>query len=432
MKERVNGTSLEIFRIVLGLTVFAEAIRYLIELKENHVEPDFLFKFPLFSFVGRMPEQIMQGLLILLCISSIGIVLKKFYKASLLMSLIIYTYFFLLELSLFNNHYYLIILLLGLMLLIPQEGGLSKLKSGIVPSVPRWGICLVQFQLFIVYFFGGLAKVNSDWLRGDVMRAVFTADPSYLPSFLPLSIDQASTFYTFGGLFFDLLVVPLLLYKRTRIPAALAAIFFHGSNAVSLDIGVFPYFMIGALILFWTGDECLGILKKIKVLPSKLQFSYPEKSSMEMRPGLQAFLAVYLVIQLLLPVRHYFLPGNVDWNGQGKILAWRMKMPHKAAAKIQIHTFDKATGKQLFPKVKLNDHQVNALIYLPNIMPQFIDQLAGAIKNKRKEQLRFETTVMVSMNGRSPQKVYNQDFELGEVSYSLFGRNSWINPLQAR
>ena len=46
--------------------------------------------------------------------------------------------------------------------------------------------------------------------------------------------------FSWGGLFFDLLIVPLLLWKKSRVAAYLSCIAFHLLNSVLFNIHVFP------------------------------------------------------------------------------------------------------------------------------------------------------------------------------------------------
>src|SRR5688500_10346235 len=60
--------------------------------------------------------------------------------------------------------------------------------------------------------------------------------------------------FVIGGLMLDLLVVPLLLWPRTRPFAFVAAVGFNLINAVIFDIGIFPWLMLGALLIFFPPD----------------------------------------------------------------------------------------------------------------------------------------------------------------------------------
>ncbi len=37
-----------------------------------------------------------------------------------------------------------------------------------------------------------------------------------------------------------------------------------------------------------------------------------------------------MIWQVYLPVRHYFIPGNVFWTEEGHRMAWRMMLRNKA------------------------------------------------------------------------------------------------------
>jgi vitamin K-dependent gamma-carboxylase len=55
-------------------------------------------------------------------------------------------------------------------------------------------------------------------------------------------------------LLFDLLVVPFLLWRKTRLAAFLVAVGFHVINMQLFDIGVFPWFSIATTALFFPPD----------------------------------------------------------------------------------------------------------------------------------------------------------------------------------
>ena len=429
MHGKTNAIPLEIFRIILGISLLAETVRLFRELSDHFILPDFFFKFNYLAFVQPLSKTAMQGILVIMFFAAAGIILKKLYKPSLLIYLIGYTYFFLLDVSLYNNHYYLFILILLLMLIIPQEGSIKEMRKGILPQTVQWGIWILRFQLFVVYFYGGIAKLSKGWLNGSIMRATFQDRPEHIPSFLPLEIEQAVSLYTYGGLFFDLLIIPFLLIKKTRLPAFVALLFFHISNAISLDIGVFPYFMIGASILFWDGKELTPFLQKLKIISQKLFVKKDTSTHFKMPTFLKIIIPAYILVQLLLPFRHHFIPNDVNWTGQGKKFSWRMKMPHKKPGQIQILTFDKTSGEQLFPKVNIAPHQLNALIYHPTLLPQFLDALASNLNNKNNKDLNFKVNINVSMNGRVMQQVYTSNLSIENTQLNIWQNNDWILPV---
>ena len=58
-------------------------------------------------------------------------------------------------------------------------------------------------------------------------------------------------FITYTGILFDLLIVPLLLIKRTRKWAFFASIFFHLFNSFVFQIGIFPYMSLAFSLFFF-------------------------------------------------------------------------------------------------------------------------------------------------------------------------------------
>ena len=62
--------------------------------------------------------------------------------------------------------------------------------------------------------------------------------------------------FVIGGLMLDLLVVPLLLWRRTRLFAFVAAVLFNLINALIFEIGIFPWLMLGALFIFFRPTSC--------------------------------------------------------------------------------------------------------------------------------------------------------------------------------
>ena len=117
----------------------------------------------------------------------------------------------------YNNHYYLMMLLCWLMILLPANRWLSldakinpALKS---PSAPRWTYLIVIVQVWIVYTFASLAKFYPAWTDGTVAALFMKSKSNYwlIGNFLQLEWVHYCMAYV--GIVFDLLIVPLLLWR---------------------------------------------------------------------------------------------------------------------------------------------------------------------------------------------------------------------------
>ena len=120
--------------------------------------------------------------------------------------------------------------------------------------MPAWTLWLLRFQIGLPYLFGGLAKFGDDWLRGQPMQ-MWLSISVWRVLFGPVAQEQwLALIFSWGGLVFDLCIVPLLVWRRTRAVAFVVAVLFHLMNAFMFDIGVFPWVMIGATTVFCDPD----------------------------------------------------------------------------------------------------------------------------------------------------------------------------------
>ena len=90
-----------------------------------------------------------------------------------------------------------------------------------------------------------------------------------------------------------------------------------------------------------------------------------------------------MIIQLLLPIRHHFIEGNVFWTEEGHRLSWRMMLRERSGY-IIIKIKDNKTNKAFiydFHK-NLSSKQAKQLA----TKPDFIWQYCQKIKEEYKDQ----------------------------------------------
>ena len=138
---------------------------------------------------------------------------------------------------------------------------------------------------------------------------------------------------------FDCLIVPLLLWRRTRFPAWCVLVGFHLCTWALFPIGVFPWLMIGASTVFFAPDWPRRLLARPGV-PWRCRGSARVRRS----PVLLALAIVWVVVQLALPLRHLAYPGDHRWTGQGYRFAWNVLLIEKAGS-VTFLVHDPATGR---------------------------------------------------------------------------------------
>jgi surface polysaccharide O-acyltransferase-like enzyme len=95
------------------------------------------------------------------------------YRIAAPLFFLAFTYFFLLDQTRYMNHFYLVCLISFLMCFLPAERAFSvdallrrSIRSDVVPA---WTLWLLRAQVGIPFFYGGIAKLNSDWVHGWFM-----------------------------------------------------------------------------------------------------------------------------------------------------------------------------------------------------------------------------------------------------------------------
>ena len=240
-------SSLVLLRIGFGLLMLWEVIRFFYHgwVEHLYAQPKFHFKYEWFTWVEAWPGYGMHIHFTLLGILAVLITFGCFYRIASFMFFIGYTYIFLVERSLYNNHYYLICLLSFLLFLAPLHRSLSidVLRNAVVKSdqLPALWLWLFRFQLGIVYFYGGLAKLDRDWLNGKAPEALFRLGTHETPLARLMDWQAVPLFYGWSGFLFDLIIPFALLWKPIQIPAFISAVLFHIQDIQNLSVYQLPY-----------------------------------------------------------------------------------------------------------------------------------------------------------------------------------------------
>jgi hypothetical protein len=256
--QPVDALPLGIFRFLFG---FLLCIEFLVLSRETfphyYIDPLFHFTYPLFNLLGLKPlsKPFLWLIFNLLRISSVGIMLGLFTRISFIVFTSAFGYFFFMESSVYTNHYYLLFLLSFLMC-FGHSGFIFSLDSLINKKTRReqvdyWEFFLLRFQICVVFLFGGLAKLNADWL--------IYAAPLYLNlikhfSFLgyPLHEKWMAVVLSWGGMLSDLGLGTLLFINRWHKVTFIWLCLFNGINVFFFRLGIntFPYLMVSTYILF--------------------------------------------------------------------------------------------------------------------------------------------------------------------------------------
>ena len=446
----VDISFLVFFRMLFGGIMLWEVYRYFSYgwISRYYVEPAVNFTYYGFSWVKPWPGRGMYIHFFVLGLAAACVMVGFLYRIAAPVFFLAFTYTFLLDQTRYLNHFYLVCLISFVMCFLPAERAVSvdallrrKIRSDVVPA---WTLWLLRAQVGIPYFYGGLAKLNSDWIHGGEPMRTWLLPLARMPGVGPtFAADWVVYSFVIGGLMLDLLVVPLLLWRRTRPFAFAAAVVFNLINAVIFNIGIFPWLMLGALLLFFPPDLPRRFARAFE--PGK-PFGGTEPSHVPVRPGniaeegscpslsasqklVAALLAAYLAVQLIFPLRHYLYPGDVSWTEEGHNFSWHMKLRTKGGEAVFTVTHPPSGQTWIIkPEDYLKSHQVMKVITKPDLILHFAHHLAEEKRREGYDNVEVRARVMVTLNGRQPQLLIDPDVDLAKEQVSLLPMR-WIVPL---
>lgn len=431
--EPVDAASLTLFRIGFGAIAVWWAIDYLFRGRMHavYVAPQFHFTYYGFDWVQPWPGGGMYLHFIALTLFAFCIAAGLLYRWFACLFALGVTYVFLLDRTNYQNHYYLLVLVSWMMVLLPLNRMWSldaingRVRSS--QSVPRWALWLAQFHVGVPYLFGGLAKFEVDWFAGAPLRQTLQAHdwwPIVGPWFHYEAVVQL---FIWGGLLFDLLVVPMLLWRPTRIPAYLLCVFFHLMNSQLFSIHIFPWLMILATTLFFEPDWPRKIFRLPPArIPAAVPVSWASLSQGSRACVLLACL--YCTFHCTWPFRHYLYPGRASWTEQGHFFAWRMMLRGKTVA-LRFYVTDPQTGQTQIPDLRpiLSPVQVGVFARDPEMILHLAHYIADLYRNEAELEVEVRALVLTSLNGRKPQLQIDPNVDLAKQPRG-FHQRPWIMP----
>ena len=434
-----STATLAFFRLAFGLMMLMSLIRFAAYgwIDKFYIQPTFQFSY--FGFEWIKPLGTYTYLIYITAgIAAFFVAIGFKYRFSIVLFFLAFTYIELMDKTYYLNHYYFMSLVSFVMIFLPANAYFSvdsyQNKGLAFAKIPRWNIDILKVMLAVVYFYAGVAKINSDWLIEAMPLRIWlptNADLPLIGSFL----KETWVAYVFSwfGMIYDLGIVFLLLYKRTRLLGFIFVVVFHVLTRILFPIGVFPYVMIISTLIFFDAgfhQKVLLYVSKLLQIPvivwengltkiNTLSTIYKTKL---------VFLGLFLLLQLAFPFRYLCYPNELFWTEEGFRFSWRVMLMEKAGY-IEFKVTDSVTKKTIHVNNSqfLTRFQEKQMSFQPDFIVEYAKYLHDYYKNQGINNPIVTADSYVALNGRLSQRYIDPTINLAQ-EHDTFQHKNWILP----
>ena len=438
-KKYTDAQPLSVFRIFFGLMMFISIIRFWSKgwIKTLYLEPKFHFSYYGFDWVKPLGE--FTYILFIICgLSALFVSIGFKYRFSIITFFLSFTYIELMDKTTYLNHYYFISILSFLMIFLPADKFFSvdNLKrKNYFAKIPKWTIDCIKILISIVYIYAGLAKINSDWLLKAMPLKIWLPSKYDIPIIGDYLLQQEWVHYlmSWSGMIYDLSIPFLLLYKKTRVFAFILVIIFHLFTAVLFPIGMFPYIMIVASLIFFDSKFHNKIIHLIKLTLSPLKkynIEKVEKFKYFNSKLITSIVMIFLIIQIIFPFRFVLYPGNLFWNEEGYRFSWRVMLMEKMGY-TTFKIVDGVSNKYFYVDNKdfLTPFQEKQMSFQPDFIIEYAHFLGHHFTLQGHKNIEVYADSFVALNGRRSKRFIDPNINLMKEKRSL-KHYSWIIPFK--
>lgn len=468
--QSIDGASLGFVRIGFGLMTAWEGIRYIDRgwVDRYYGGGQFTFTYWPLDMVQPLPDPFRALPWLVMILAGLWLASGLYHRGAAALAWLTLSYTLLVDKAQYLNHIYLMSLIAFLLMVLPAGNDLTfgRRQSRTVPAI---AVDLLAAQVAVPYVFGGIAKLNGDWIRGRplVTWLAEADDVPLLGSFF--AISSVGRGLALASIVFDLTIVGFLLWRRSRPLAFLYLVVFHLLNARLFSIGVFPWTMILVSTIFLPPNWPRAVMSSLRdptdrrrlptvwaavigaavgawffptvvlthVVVSGFGFGLAawlvagkrvDLTLNALRPGADghrvrwkktglALAALWVAVQMTVPLRHHLYATDVNWAEDGHRFSWRMKVRDKHGTLAL--TIREADGR-LVP-VDLAEHLRPRQISKMATRPDMVVQFAHELEKEGGRDIQVFAESFVSLNGRELERFIRPAVDLTNVDVPDLG-----------
>ncbi|MEO0575415.1 MAG: HTTM domain-containing protein [Pseudomonadota bacterium] len=431
-----NIAALAVFRILIGSLMCFGALRFMYNgwIERLFIDPDFHFKYWGFSWVQVPGETGLYLLYSVIAFSAFMVALGAFYRVFIVAFWCLFTYAELMDVTTYLNHYYFVSVVTFILCFLSPHRAWSvdawRRHSIRADTLPAWQTYWLRFQVALLYFYAGLAKFETDWLLHAQPLNIWLPPLSGLPFIGPF-LERTWVHFTFSwfAFAFDTFIIAFMLYKPTRIYAFSIILIFHFFTHLFFNIGLFPLIMVFAVLVFFDADWP-------RVVASRLGFVLNQSGSLPVRSlrwsSAQVFgtatVAMFCLLQFMIPLRHWAYPETVLWNEQGMRFSWRVMLREKSGSlRYRVILDDERDVVLVSPYEYLTEQQYREMAGQPDLILQLAHHIQHDYQQRGFSMVEVYADSWVSLNGRAARRMIDPAVNLAAVQDGL-AIARWIEP----
>lgn len=420
----IDNASLIVFRMLFGFLMFWQIGYDFFSgfITRNFVKVKFTFSHIGMDWLQPLPGNGMYWYFGVMGILALMVSVGYKYRFAIIFLTLFWAGSYFMQKTIYNNHHYLILLICFIMCFLPARN-YASVDTKINPSIkrlsmPYWCSIVMILQMAIVYLYASVAKLYGGWMDGTFSKVMLGKNaPEFIGGIY--SNPLFHLFIAYAGIAFDLLIIPMLLWKRTRNLALLLSVFFHLFNSIHLRIGIFPFLALGFILFFYEPET----------IRKRFLWRKPEMITENYEPGksiLTYIFIPYFIVQLLLPLRHHLIKGDVLWTEEGHRLSWRMMLRSRTGTTV-FKVVDNKTNDTI--KHQLSKDLTKTQIKKMRTKPDMIWQTAQMIKKKyvkKGKDVRVYADSKIAINRGEERQLINPNVDLAHAEWDYFWHNDWI------
>ena len=441
IQKQTEAAPLAVFRILFGLLMLISIIRFWSYgwIDKLYIQPKIFFSYYGFEWIKPLGNY--TYIIFVICgLSALFVALGYKYKIAIITFFLSFTYIELMDKTTYLNHYYFISILSFLLIFLPANAYFSidafRNNKKAYQYIPKWTIDSIKLLLGIVYFYAGLAKLNSDWLFKAMPLKIWLPSKFDVPFFGDyFHLNWTHYVFSWGGAVYDLMIPFLLLYRPTRWFAFSLVVFFHVFTRVLFPIGMFPYIMIFSALIFFDSNFHRKLIEYfariIKIDASVFNNKKYFKPLSEIRYKVSyKFLIFFFATQLLFPFRYVLYPGELFWTEEGYRFSWRVMLIEKAGY-AQFKIIDGKTKKWFYVDNTdfLTPFQEKQMATQSDFILQYAKHLEKHFSEQGHQNIEIYVESYVTLNGRLSKTYIDPKTDLTKQKES-FKHKDWIVPFK--